>query len=85
MQAVRDIDGVIVGGRSVGDPVGQGDSCDCAGYSAQIHPEGDAVDYATSHGGGAIGQFDRRVSVRLEILAVARTVCCWCSGSLGVC
>jgi hypothetical protein len=48
------VDGVVVGGRGVGDPVGQGDSCNRAGYSAQVHPKGDAVDYATGHGGGAI-------------------------------
>lgn len=26
--------GVVVGGRGVADPVGQGDGCDCAGYGA---------------------------------------------------
>lgn len=52
MQTVGDVDGVVVGGRGVGDPVGQGDGCDGAGCSAQVDPEGDAVDYAAGHGGG---------------------------------
>lgn len=52
MEAIRDLDGVVVGRRSVGHPVGQSDSCNRAGYSAQVHPKGDAVDYAPGHGGG---------------------------------
>ena len=52
VQAVGDVDGVVVGGRGVGDPVGNGDGRDGAGCSAQVDPEGDAVDYAAGHGGG---------------------------------
>lgn len=49
MQAVRDVDWVVIGRRGVADPVGQGNRGDCAGGSAQVHPEGDTIDHASGH------------------------------------